>query len=245
MQTHSKWQSLSQSTYIWPLYSSFHCIPLLVTKKCPQWHQCNADLVLPYKFNLRKFLKVNPILTLNMWGSHRCEAHACSYMTKLRKKENPHQTCLCYTPGVDSMSSYSVSVTYTISGHITSFCRGGDNTNIQATFATTELTGTHSGGPDWALVIFSGTNPAAWCVTSIIRVFFLPALMLCHLRVPAEWIRAACQLSVPVWAHRIAWAHGVLALLLLAESWALVSGSASPWHTTDVGLPSPRCSWAA
>lgn len=131
MQTHSKWQSLSQGTYIWPLYSSFYCILSLVTKKCLQWHQCNADLVLPYKFNLRKFLKVNPILTLKMWGSHRCEVHACSYMTKLRKKENPHQTCLCYTPGVDSMSSYSVSVTYTISGHITSFCRGGDNTNIR------------------------------------------------------------------------------------------------------------------
>lgn len=95
------------------------------------------------------------------------------------------------------------------------------------------------------LVIFSGTNPAAWCVTSIIRDFFLPALMFCHLRVPAEWIRAACQLSVPVWAHRIARAHGVLALLLLAESWAPVSGSASPWHMTDVGLPSAWCSWAA
>lgn len=98
-----------------------------------------------------------------MWGS-------CLLLHD-KIKENPHKTCLYYTPGVDSVSSYGVSVTFQ---GISPPSKRGDNTNIKyrqhllplswQAHAQVVLT-------EPFLVIFSGTNPAAWCVTSIIRFF--------------------------------------------------------------------------
>lgn len=80
------------------------------------------------------------------------------------------------------------------------------------------------GWSQWSLSLWLSQEPTLLLVVCLQLLlffffFFLPMLMLCHLWVPAEWIRAACQLSLPVRAHKIAWAHGVLAplLLLLAE----------------------------